>query len=126
MLSAPSMYYNRFYPFFVVFILYFLTKIIEKRNVISLVGLTLAIFLSSFFKFEVMLFSLMVSIVVLVILFFNKSIELNIPLGNILNGSSTKLTYLSGAGIMATGGFLFYLGKDGYFFTGFHNSYRCS
>ena len=115
MLSAPSMYYNRFYPFFVVFILYFLTKIIEKRNVISLVGLTLAIFLSSFFKFEVMLFSLMVSIVVLVILFFNKSIELNIPLGNILNGSSTKLTYLSGAGIMATGGFLFYLGKDGYF-----------
>ena len=49
------------------------------------------------------------------ILFFNKSIEPNIPLGNILNGSSTKLTYLSGAGIMATGGFLFYLGKDGYF-----------
>ena len=115
MLSAPSMYYNRFYPFFVVFILYFLTKTIEKRNVISLVGLTLAIFLSSFFKFEVMLFSLMVSMIVLVILFFNKSIENNTQLVNILNAPSKKLIYLSGAGIMATGVFLFYLGKDGYF-----------
>ena len=52
MLSAPSMYYNRFYPFFVIFVLYFLIKTIEKRTVISLVGLTLSIFLSSFWLFD--------------------------------------------------------------------------
>ena len=57
----------------------------------------------------------MVSMIVLVILFFNKSIENNTQLVNILNAPSKKLIYLSGAGIMATGVFLFYLGKDGYF-----------
>jgi len=115
MLSAPSMYYNRFYPFFVIFILYFLTKTIEKRNLISLTGLILAIFLSAFFKFEVTLFSIMISMVILAILFFNKSIGFNIHPGNILNISTKKLTYFSLAGIMALGLFLFYLGKDGYF-----------
>ena len=70
MLSAPSMYYNRFYPLFVVLTLYFITITIEKRNLISLVGLVTAIFLSSFFKFEVTLFSILISLVVLGILYF--------------------------------------------------------
>ena len=115
MLSAPSMYYNRFYPFFVIFVLYFLIKTIEKRTVISLVGLTLSIFLSSFFKFEVTLFSIIISMIILAILYFNKSIEFNIHLENILNVTSKKLTYLSGAVIMTTGLFLIYIGKHGYF-----------
>ena len=115
MLSAPSMYYNRFYPFFVIFVLYFLIKTIEKRTVISLVGLTLSIFLSSFFKFEVTLFSIIISMIILAILYFNKSIEFNIHLENILNVTSKKLTYLSGAVIMITALFLIYIGKHGYF-----------
>ncbi len=114
-LSAPSMYYNRFYPFFIIFVLYFLIKTIEKRNVISLAGLTLAIFLSAFFKFEVTIFSILISMVILAILFFNKSIEHNIQLVNILNPQSKKLPYLFGLGIIASGFVLFYLGKDGYF-----------
>ena len=69
-LSAPSMYYNRFYPFFVVLTLYFLTRTIERRNLISLIELVSAIFLSAFFKFEVTLFSILISLVVLGILYF--------------------------------------------------------
>ena len=114
-LSAPSMYYNRFYPFFVILILYFLTKTIANRNLISLTGLTLTILLSSFFKFEVTLFSILVSMVIISILFFNNSIKFNIHVGKILNIFPKYLTYLSGLGIIATGFFLFYLGKDGYF-----------
>ena len=114
-LSAPSMYYNRFYPFFVILILYFLTKTIANRNLISLTGLTLTILLSSFFKFEVTLFSILISMVILAILFFNNSIKFNIHVGKILNVFPKYLTYLSGLGIIATGFFLFYLGKDGYF-----------
>ena len=114
-LSAPSMYYNRFYPFFVILILYFLTKTIANRNLISLTGLTLTILLSSFFKFEVTLFSILVSMAILAILFFNNSIKFNIHVGKILNVFPKYLTCLSGLGIIATGFFLFYLGKDGYF-----------
>ena len=114
-LSAPSMYYNRFYPFFVILILYFLTKTIANRNLISLTGLTLTILLSSFFKFEVTLFSILVSMAILAILFFNNSIKFNIHVGKFLNIFPKYLTYLSGLGIIATGFFLFYLGKDGYF-----------
>ena len=70
MVSAPSMYYNRFYPFFVVLILYFLTNTIQKRNLVYFAGLIVSIFLSSFFKIEVTLFSILISIIALSILFF--------------------------------------------------------
>jgi hypothetical protein len=114
MLSAPSMYYNRFYPFFVVLTLYFLTKTIEKRNLVSLVGLVSAIFLSSFFKIEVTLFSTLISLVVLGILYFFNSSDT--WLKNCGNFSSKKVAYCSGGGIVLAGTFLFYLGKDGYFY----------
>jgi hypothetical protein len=114
MLSAPSMYYNRFYPFFVVLTLYFLTKTIEKRNMVSLVGLVSAIFLSSFFKIEVTLFSTLISLVVLGILYFFNSSDTWFKNGSDL--SSKKVAYCSGGGIVLAGIFLFYLGKDGYFY----------
>ena len=69
MLSAPSMYYNRFYTFFVVLNLYFLINVLEKRNLASLFGLGTAIFLSALFKFEVTLFSILVSPGTLALLF---------------------------------------------------------
>ena len=114
MLSAPSMYYNRFYPFFVVLTLYFLTKTIEKRSLVSLVGLVLAIFLSSFFKIEVTLFSTLISLVVLGILYFLNSSDTWFK--DCSNLSSKKVAYCSGGGIVLAGIFLFYLGKDGYFY----------
>jgi hypothetical protein len=114
MLSAPSMYYNRFYPFFVVLTLYFLTKTIEKRNLVSLVGLVLAIFLSSFFKIEVTLFSTLISLFVLGILcFFNSS---DTWFKKCSDFPSKKVAYFSGGGVVLAGTFLFYLGKDGYFY----------
>ena len=114
MLSAPSMYYNRFYPFFVVLTLYFLTKTIEKRNLVSLVGLVSAIFLSSFFKIEVTLFSTLISLIVLGIFYFFNSSETWFKKCSYL--SSKKVAYCSGGGIVLAGTFLFYLGKDGYFY----------
>ncbi|MFT4579299.1 MAG: hypothetical protein ACI9UO_002133 [Nitrospinales bacterium] len=114
MLSAPSMYYNRFYPFFVVLTLYFLTKTIEKRNLMSLVGLITAIFLSSFFKFEVTLFSTLISLIVLGILYFYDSSDTQLK--NIRNLFSKKMAYFSAGGTVLAGLFLFYLGKDGYFY----------
>ena len=114
MLSAPSMYYNRFYPFFVVLTLYFLTKTIEKRNLVSLSGLVSAIFLSSFFKIEVTLFSTLISLVVLGKLYFFNSSDTWFK--NCSDLSSKKVAYCSGGGIILVGTFLFYLGKDGYFY----------
>ena len=114
MLSAPSMYYNRFYPFFVVLTLYFLTKTVENRNLVSLVGLVSAIFLSSFFKIEVTLFSTLISLVVLGILYFFNSSDTWFKKYSDL--SSKKVAYCSGGGIVLAGTFLFYLGKDGYFY----------
>jgi hypothetical protein len=114
MLSAPSMYYNRFYPFFVILTLYFLTKTIEKRNLVSLVGLVSTIFLSSFFKIEVTLFSTLISLIVLGILYFFNSSDTWFKKCSDL--SSKKMAYCSGGGIVLAGTFLFYLGKDGYFY----------
>ena len=115
MVSAPSMYYNRFYPFFVVLTLYFITKTIEKRNIFSLGGLITAIFLSSFFKFEVTLFSILISLVTLGILFFQNSPGTGFRFENIKNISPNLKKYLSVGAMAFSGLFFFYLGKDGYF-----------
>ncbi|MZH04016.1 MAG: hypothetical protein F3743_01265 [Nitrospinae bacterium] len=115
MLSAPSMYYNRFYPFFVVLVLYFLTNTIQKRNLVSIIGLVLSIFLSSFFKIEVTLFSILICLVVLGILFFKNSEGAGFRFSTIPNLSSKQITFLSAGGLILGGLFLFYLGKDGYF-----------
>ena len=65
MLSAPAMYYNRFFTFFCVLNLYLLVCCVEKvqpQRYLYLVG---AILLSGFFKFEVALFSFLCSVVIL-------------------------------------------------------------
>ena len=115
MVSAPSMYYNRFYPFFVILVLYFLTKTIEKRNLASFIGLIIAIFLSSFFKIEVTLFSILISLIVLGILFFQNPQGFGVQVKNITKLSSKQTIYLSSVGFVLGGLFLYYLGKDGYF-----------
>ncbi|HCK69274.1 MAG TPA: hypothetical protein DHW17_08330 [Nitrospina sp.] len=117
MLSAPSMYYNRFYTFFVILNLYCLTNVVEKRNLASLFGLGAAIFLSSFFKFEVTLFSILVSLGTLALLFSVKHWRVDFNFSPKQAASaSPKLGkfYFLLAGVAAIL-FAVYLGKDGYF-----------
>ena len=117
MLSAPSMYYNRFYTFFVTMNLYCLTNVVEKRNLASLFGLGAAIFLSSFFKFEVTLFSILVSLGTLALLFSVKHwrVDFNFSPKQAASASPKpgKFYFLL-AGVAAIL-FAVYLGKDGYF-----------
>ena len=124
MLSAPSMYYNRFYTFFVILNLYCLVNLLEKRNLASLAGLGAAIFVSSFFKFEVTLFSILISLTLLALLFFTTSEPLNFRF--LPNTSSTerspKVYYGVGAAIVIL--FTLYLGQDGYFIKVFNNYYH--
>ena len=117
MLSAPSMYYNRFYTFFVILNLYCLTNVVEKRNLASLFGLGAAIFLSSLFKFEVTLFSILVSLGTLALLFNVKHwrVDFNFSPKQAASASPKpgKFYFLL-AGVAAIL-FAVYLGKDGYF-----------
>ena len=64
MLSAPAMYYNRFFTFFCILNLYFLVRCLEKVKPQQYLYLASTILLSGFFKFEVALFSFLSSGVV--------------------------------------------------------------
>ncbi len=62
-LSAPAMYYNRFFTFFCILNLYLLLRCVEKVQPQRYLYLAGAILLSGFFKFEVALFSFLCSAV---------------------------------------------------------------
>jgi hypothetical protein len=118
MLSAPSMYYNRFYTFFVVLNLYCLTKFLEKRNIASLMGLCVSIFLSAYFKFEVTLFSLLISLTVVALLFASKqwSADVHFLSKKVTANSVTPFKpYWVGGFFVLVILFTAYLGRDGYF-----------
>ncbi len=65
-LSAPSMYYNRFFPIFCVLNLYFLIRCLEKPSRSSIVLLFSALIVSLLFKPEVSIISTLVSGIVLI------------------------------------------------------------
>ncbi len=119
MLSAPSMYYNRFYTFFVVLNLYCLANVLEKRNRASLAGLVTAIFLSAFFKFEVTLFSILISLTLLAWIFFIQDPHFDFRLlqkksaPHSLPANSPRIYYLGLSALAII--FFLYLGQDGYF-----------
>ena len=69
MLSAPSMYYNRFFTFFCVLNLFCLQRVIEERDAPRFFLLFTAILISGFFKFEVALFSMSISLFLLLLMF---------------------------------------------------------
>lgn len=69
-LSAPSMYYNRFYTFFCVLLLYLLSGFIEKKRTPWFFLLAGGILLCFFFKMEVALFSTAISAALLAVMFF--------------------------------------------------------
>lgn len=94
MLSAPSMYYNRFFTFFVVLNLYLITNFLYKKNLASLTGLGMGIILSAFFKFEVALFSMLISLSIMALMFGQKHLSVSM-LSEKANASS-KNYYLTG------------------------------
>ena len=111
MLSAPSMYYNRFFTFFVVLNLYLITNFLEKRSLASLAWLAVGIFLSAYFKFEVTLFSILISLTVLALMLSQKNWGFHF----LPEKGTSKSYYLAGAVSFVVIGFAIYLGRDGYY-----------
>ena len=69
-MSAPSMYYNRFYPFFCILLAFFVLKIIEtKRPIWIFYTLVLSIVTVSF-KVEVAMFGVLIGFMAMGIMFF--------------------------------------------------------
>ncbi len=64
MLSAPSMYYNRFFTFFTVLNLFLVIRAVEKKRIQDVILLAGSILLAGFFKFEVALIALVISLTV--------------------------------------------------------------
>ena len=115
MLSAPSMYYNRFFTFFVVLNLYLITNFLHKKNLGSLAGLGIGIFLSAFFKFEVTLFSILISLTVVALIFSQKKWRAHFFSEKETAYSPRKNYYLAGGVTITAIACAVYLGQDGYF-----------
>ncbi len=75
MLSAPSMYYNRFFPFFTVLNLFCLLNVLEKKRTRDFLLLGASILLAGFFKFEIALIALLIAVALICVLVFNKDSE---------------------------------------------------
>jgi len=69
-MSAPSMYYNRFYPFFCILLAYLTIKIIETKRVLWILCTFLLSIVAASFKIEVAMFSVLIIIMTIVIMFF--------------------------------------------------------
>ena len=115
MLSAPSMYYNRFFTFFVVLNLYLIANFLYKKNLGSLAGLGVGIFLSAFFKFEVTLFSILISLTVVGLMFSQKQWRSHFFPEKEAAHFTNKNYYLAGGVSIAAIACGIYLGMDGYF-----------
>lgn len=115
MFSAPSMYYNRFYTFFVVLNLYLIINFLDKRNLTSLAGLGAGVFLSAFFKFEVTFFSILISLVMMALVFSQRHWHFHFISKKKNPHTPFKNYYLVGGIAITTFVFAIYLGQDGYF-----------
>jgi len=62
MLSAPSMYYNRFFPFFTVLNLFCLLNVLLKKRTRDFLALGASILLAGFFKFEIALIASLIAL----------------------------------------------------------------
>ena len=113
--SAPSMYYNRFFTFFVILNLYLIINFLEKKNLTTLGGLGVGFFVSAFFKFEVTLFSILISLVMLILIFSQKHWHFHFFSKKNSAHIAFKNYYLAGGIFITAIIFSFYLGQDGYF-----------
>jgi hypothetical protein len=68
--SAPSMYYNRFYPFFCILLAFFIIKIIETKRPIWIFYTLILSILTVSFKVEVALFGALIGLMTIGVMFF--------------------------------------------------------
>jgi 4-amino-4-deoxy-L-arabinose transferase-like glycosyltransferase len=123
MLSAPSMYYNRFFPFFTVLTLFCLLNALENKKMRDFLFLGAAILLAGFFKFEIALIALLIAFTLLVVMAFKgkdpsspekrSNVEPLSPARNLLTWVSALSLGL--AFVFTVGSFL----QSGYFLTVF-------
>ena len=115
MFSAPSMYYNRFFTFFVVLNLYLIINFLEKKNLKALASFCLGIFFSAFFKFEVTLFSILISLIMFALLASQKNWHFHFLPEENSTHAVFKSYFLAGGISITSIFFAIYLGQDGYF-----------
>ncbi len=69
-MSAPSMYYNRFYPFFCILLAYLILKIIETKRLFWIFFTLILSIVAASFKIEVALFGALIGFMTIGIMFF--------------------------------------------------------
>lgn len=69
-LSAPAMYYNRFYPFFTIALMCCMTLFIEKKRFAYFSLSFVCAVIAAFFKLEVALFGGVIGVTVVLLMFF--------------------------------------------------------
>ncbi|GJL78955.1 MAG: hypothetical protein NPINA01_19440 [Nitrospinaceae bacterium] len=72
MLSAPSMYYNRFFPFFTLLTLYCLLNVLEKKRSVDFLLLGGSVLLAGYFKFEIALIALVIAVPLIGVIAFQR------------------------------------------------------
>ena len=118
MLSAPSMYYNRFFPFFTILTLYCILNAIEKKRTLDLLLLGGSILLAGYFKFEIALIALLISLALIPVFIFQKkeTIRLDSDKGHSRSQKSKLIFWMSvvflGTAFSAT---LLYFFKNDFF-----------
>jgi hypothetical protein len=95
MLSAPSMYYNRFFPFFTVLNLYCLLNVIVKKRTRDFLALGSAILLAGFFKFEIALIALIIALTLVFIVALKGEGKISLLKPGDRAGSSPRLNLLT-------------------------------
>ena len=121
MLSAPSMYYNRFFPFFTVLNLFCLLNVLEKKRMRDFLALGTSILIAGFFKFEIALIALLIALALIVVLILKRgqgkeTFRKNLSGEKTLSPGLNLLTWVSavclGLGFMATVGYFL---QNGFF-----------
>ena len=119
MLSAPSMYYNRFFPFFAVLNLYLLMQAVDKRQTQAWLWVCAGILMSGYFKIEIALIAALVSALTAGLLYVSRppnndpalSSEKNLTPVSSLQNKATTTAVLALTGLLCAL-VLFFLNND--------------
>jgi hypothetical protein len=119
MLSAPSMYYNRFFPFFTVLTLFCLLNALKYKRTWNFLFLGAAILLAGFFKFEIALIAVLIAFTLLVVMAFKGKNLTSLEKQDDVKRVSPKLNFLTWILALSLGlAFIFTVGsflQSGYF-----------
>ncbi len=100
MLSAPSMYYNRFFPFFTILNLFCLLNVLTKKRTRDFLFLGASILLAGFFKFEIALIALVIALALVIVMILKSGGQtsfLKTDDATIRSPRAKLLTWVSGA-----------------------------